>query len=60
MDHIKLLHGHLINRISHKGYLESNPGLRDEKPSSLARDLCHWSEFVGDSVPSYNTTTTPL
>jgi len=41
MDHIKLLRCHLINRKSQKGYPESNPGLRGEKPSSLARELCH-------------------
>lgn len=57
MNHIKLLHCHLINRKSHKGYLESNPGLRGEKPSSLARELCHWSEFLADNVRSYSTTT---
>jgi len=57
MDHIKLLHCHLINRKSHKGYTESNPGLRGEKPSSLARELSHWSEFVAVNARNYNTTT---
>lgn len=57
MDHIKLLYCHLINRKSHKGQTESNPGLDGEKPSSLARELLHWSELVAENASSYNTTT---
>jgi hypothetical protein len=57
MDHIKLLHCRLINRKSHKGYTESNLGDRGEKPSSLARELSHWSEFVAENARSYNNTT---
>ena len=57
MDHVKLLHFHLIHRKSHKGYTELNAGLRGERPSSLARELRHWSQFVTVNARSCSTTT---